>query len=352
MLGIDKRAARYAWTAALVVLGLCLVYLLRRTLFIFILALLFAYLLSPLVELLDRALPGRTRAPALALAYIIFVGGVVLLGTQIGSRVAEQAAIFAKRFPAMIANWQNPAPEATPAINSLKAQIVERIRQEIGERSSSLLNWLPAAGLKFVTMAGDLLYVVIIPILAFFFLKDGRAIRDHILDLVDEGPRRAFIDDLMVDINLLLAHYMRALVLLALAAFTAYSLFFGLMGVPYGLLLAAVGGLLEFIPTLGPLTAGLLIVIVGAVSGANVPVVIVFLVVYRICQDYILSPHLMGSGVQLHPLLMLFGVFAGAEVAGIPGTFLSIPVLALARITYGRIRKARLVSRRPGPVAV
>ena len=167
---------------------------------------------------------------------------------------------------------------------------------------------------------------------------------------MDEGPRRAFIDDLMVDINLLLAHYMRALVLLALAAFTAYSLFFGLMGVPYGLLLAAVGGLLEFIPTLGPLTAGLLIVIVGAVSGANVPVVIVFLVVYRICQDYILSPHLMGRGVQLHPLLMLFGVFAGAEVAGIAGTFLSVPVLALARIVYVPDSQGASGSRRPGPV--
>ena len=351
MLGIDQRAARYVWTAAAVVLALGLVYMLRRTLFIFVLALLFAYLLSPLVNLLDRAIPGRTRTPALALAYIIFVGGVVLLGAQIGSRVTEQAAIFAKRFPAMIANWQNPAPEATPAVNSLKAQIVERLRQEIGERSSSLLNWLPEAGLKFVTVASDLIYVVIIPILAFFFLKDGRAIRDHILDLVDEGPQRALVDDLMADVNLLLAHYMRALVLLALAAFTAYSLFFGITGVQYGLLLAAVGGLLEFIPTLGPLTAGLLIVIVVAISGANVAVVIVFLLVYRICQDYILSPHLMGRGVQLHPLLMLFGVFAGAEIAGVAGTFLSVPVLALVRIVYVRIRKARLSLRvRPGTV--
>jgi predicted PurR-regulated permease PerM len=129
-------------------------------------------------------------------------------------------------------------------------------------------------------------------------------------------------------------------------------LFFSIMGVPFSLLLAALGGLLEFIPTLGPLTAGVLIVIVGAVSGANVLVVIVILVAYRIIQDYVLSPHLMGRGVQLHPLLMLFGVFAGAEIAGIPGTFLSVPVLALARIVYVRIRKARLGSRmRPGPAA-
>jgi predicted PurR-regulated permease PerM len=50
----------------------------------------------------------------------------------------------------------------------------------------------------------------------------------------------------------------------------------------------------------------------------------------------------MEQGVELHPLLVLFGVFAGAEIAGVPGTFLSVPVLALLRILYLRIRKARL----------
>jgi predicted PurR-regulated permease PerM len=69
--------------------------------------------------------------------------------------------------------------------------------------------------------------------------------------------------------------------------------------------------------------------------------VLIFLLAYRMFQDYVLSPYLMGSGVELHPLLVLFGVFAGAEVAGIPGTFLSVPVIALIRIVYIRIRKAR-----------
>ena len=54
-------------------------------------------------------------------------------------------------------------------------------------------------------------------------------------------------------------------------------------------------------------------------------------------QDYVLSPHLMGQGVELHPLLVLFGVFGGAEVAGVAGSFLSVPVLAMARILYLRI---------------
>ena len=353
MLGIDPRAARYVWTAAVVVLALCIVYLLRRTLFIFILALLFAYLLSPLVNLLDRALPGRTRAPALALSYIIFVGGVVFLAFQIGSRVADQATKLEQQFPDMLTSWEKPSPNAPAVVNSLKAQFVQGIRREIGMSSNTLFGWVQKAGSKFVTVASDILYIIIIPILGFFFLKDGHAMRDHILDLIDEGPQRALFDDLLADIHLLLAHYMRALVLLSLAAFTAYSIFFSLVGVPYAVLLAVLGGLFEFIPMLGPLTAALLSVIVGAVAGANVLVMIGFLVAYRVFQDYILSPHLMGQGVELHPLLVLFGVFAGAEIAGIAGTFLSVPVLALVRIIYIRIRKARITSRlQPGPAVI
>jgi predicted PurR-regulated permease PerM len=88
-----------------------------------------------------------------------------------------------------------------------------------------------------------------------------------------------------------------------------------------------------------------MILVVALTANSHVLAILIFLVAYRMFQDYILSPHLMGQGVELHPLLVLFGVFAGAEVAGIAGTFLSVPVLALVRIIYIRIRKARLSSR-------
>jgi predicted PurR-regulated permease PerM len=139
-----------------------------------------------------------------------------------------------------------------------------------------------------------------------------------------------------------LASYMRALFVMSLGAFTAYSIFFTIMRLPYGVLLAAVGGMLEFIPMVGPLTASAMIILVALVTKANMVAILIFLVLYRMLQDYVVSPHLMGQGVELHPLLVLFGVFAGAEIAGVPGTFLSVPVLALVRLVYLRIRKARL----------
>ena len=337
MLGIDARAARYTWTAALILLLLWLVYLIRSAVFVFIVALLFAYLLAPLVDIIDRFLPAsRTRTPALAIAYLIFLAILFVAVTQIGSRVADQANALAKSMPALLAKYQQPAPE------SLTAQIIQKIGDEINKNSGDLLASLPKAGAKILSVAGDLVYVVVVPILAFFFLKDGREIRAHFLDLIEDRPWRIEVDEFLADVNLLLASYIRAILMLSLATFICYSIFFTIAGVPYSLLLAALAAMLEIVPMVGPLSAGTIIVIVTAVAGGPVVGAIIFLLVFRVFQDYVLSPQLMRSGMELHPLLVLFGVFSGAEIAGIAGAFLSVPVLALARVVYRHIRTLRV----------
>jgi len=94
MLGIDPRAARATWTVILIALLCLTIYAIRNTLFIFIVSLLFAYLLLPLVDFIDRFLPWRrSRGPALVIVYIFLVAGLVSTGIVIGSRVAEQAKI-------------------------------------------------------------------------------------------------------------------------------------------------------------------------------------------------------------------------------------------------------------------
>jgi len=339
MLGIDARAARYTWTAAFILLFLCLLYLMRSTLFVFVVALLFAYLLAPLVNVIDRFLPGRrTRTLALALAYVIFLAIVFIAATQIGSRVVEQANSLAKSMPALLEKYQQATPSAPPAVNSFKADLLRKVREQLNKSSGDILASIPKAGAKILAVASNLVFVIVIPILGFFFLKDGRALRQHFLELIEDRPWRNEIDEFLADVNLLLAHYMRAILMLSLATFTAYSIFFAILGIPYSFLLAALAATLEFIPMIGPLTAGSTIVLVTAVSGGPVVSALVFLVVYRVFQDYVLAPLLMRAGMELHPLFVLFGVFAGAEIAGIPGAFLSVPTLALLRIMYRRGR--------------
>jgi predicted PurR-regulated permease PerM len=274
---------------------------------------------------------------------VILVAVLTLIGIQIGTRVVEEAGNLSQRLPQMLDQFQKPRPVPTaPLLRSLKEQILVRAQTEIASRSSDILGALSRAGLKALTVASNLIYVVIIPIVAFFFLKDGHLISDNLLDLIEDPQRRALVAEVLAEAHQLLTRYIRALVLLSLAAFTAYSIFFEIAGLAYAILLAALAALLEFIPMLGPLAADVVILVVAGVSGGPVLTILIFLLVYRLFQDYVLSPFFMGHGVELHPLLVLFGVFAGAEVAGIPGTFLSIPVLALARILFLRLRKARL----------
>ena len=155
-----------------------------------------------------------------------------------------------------------------------------------------------------------------------------------------EGSRRDEIKEIAADVHLLLAQYMRALVLLAAVAFATYGLFFFLIGVPYGILLAAIGFLLEFIPVVGPLVAAVAILMVAGLSGFHHLLwILVFLAVFRVFQDYVLSPQLLSKGAKLQPVVVIFGILAGGQIAGIPGIFLSVPVLAILRIVYRQLKK-------------
>jgi predicted PurR-regulated permease PerM len=338
LLGLEPRAARYTWTAAILLLGFWLLFLIRETLFVFVIALMFAYLLYPLLDAIDRRLSWKTRTPALAVTFLLVLGLLIVFGVFIGRHVAAEAAQLADR--TRDPDFARKLKEWTVLDVPVGAQIVEHY--------DYILRMLPPLGslsLRVLSASRNLIYLVIIPILSFFILKDGREIRDSILDFFDGAREKA--QDTLRDAHTLLLQYMRALLFLCLATLTTFSIVLSMMGVPYAILLAAIAFPLEFVPLVGPLTAAAVIIGVSAFSGyPHVIGVIIFLGVYRLFQDYLLSPHLMSRGVQLHPLMVIFGVFAGGEIGGIPGVFLSVPALALLRLLWHHLRKRRVVSRR------
>ena len=339
MLGFDRRAAQYTWTAAAILLLLFALYQIRTALCVFIIALLFAYLLAPLVDFLNRVLPtSRTRTPALIFAYLLVIGALGFAAVGLGSRIADEARQLTRQ-----KDLESQAPAATPApaprwnMDSL----MESVRSQIRLHASDVVSYLPRAGLRVLAFAGNLIWVIIVPILSFFFLKDGHVMWQKLVELIDEGPQRALVEDIAQDVNVLLAQYMRALTILSLFTLTFFSFYLSVTRVPYALLLAAMAGILEFIPMIGPLTAATAIVVVSLFSGyQHLLWILIFMGVYRLFQDYVLSPRLMSEGMELHPLLVMFGVFAGGEIGGVAGTFLSVQVLALMRILYRRLEKA------------
>jgi predicted PurR-regulated permease PerM len=344
LLGVDPKAARVTWTVFLVALLLATAYALRETLAVFVIALLFAYLLAPLVGLVERITP-RQVSPriALGIVYLALIGAMIGLGFTLGSRLADEANSLAMRLPSLVSNpeWMQRIP--LPAwLEPARAEIVRKVQDELSSGGEQILPYIKGLGGQLVSGAKYALYLILIPILAFFFLKDGRAIRDEFVGALVEERRRPIVDNILADINLLLGEYIRALVLLSLASFAAHGIFLASSGAPYAVLLAGVAALGEFVPVVGPAAGGLIIVLVTSLSGyTHVLLYLLFWVLFRLAQDYVLSPYLMGKGVQLNPMLVLFGVLAGDQIAGVLGMFLSVPVLAILRVMFVRLRRVR-----------
>jgi predicted PurR-regulated permease PerM len=316
-----------------------LLYLIRETLFIFFVALLFAYMLWPLVKLLDRRLPGRSKVLALTLVYLAIVGILIVMGITLGSRVVQEANALAARLPDLLARFQPPtAPAASHYVLPLKMTVISTVQQQLANHSRAILAWLPNAALGVISRAGNLIFFILVPILSFFFLKDGREMLSSVVGILAAGSRRDTVERIAADLHVLLAQYMRALVLLGVVASLAYGLFFSIMGVPYGILLAAMSFPLEFIPLIGPLAGATIVLLVAGLSGSHhLLALFSFLLAFRFLQDYVVSPQLLSAGMKLHPLLVIFGVLAGGSIAGVAGCFLSVPVLAALRIVYRQL---------------
>jgi len=337
-----------AWTVFLFALGVALVYLMRQTLVVFALAVFLAHLISPAVDLLERFAPRfaprklrLSRIAALGIVYLLILAASAAVLIPIGSKIGEQAASLAARLPAAI--QQDPLAHLPLPIwlEEMRPRLTEILRERMQELGQSVLPILSSAGQQILSGLGNLFSLILVPVLSFFIVKDSAVIR---IAIVEAAPkvRRALAEEILDDLHLLLIQYIRALVSLSAASFVSHAAVLSLMGVPYSILLASLAAILELIPILGPLSAAVILLTVSAFAGyPHLLWIAVFLGAYRVFQDYVLNPYLMSSGVALHPLLVLFGVLAGEQVAGIPGMFFSVPVMAALRVILVRVRRAR-----------
>jgi predicted PurR-regulated permease PerM len=338
---MDPDAARVARTRAFVYLGIALLvwllFQIRKALFVFVLASMLAYLLYPLVDSIDRRLGRRFRLLAVALPYFLFIGAIVITGFAIRNPVKREVAHLMEQttspgFKERLSAW---APFGIP------------VGAQIQEHQSQILTFMPNLSKGLDIAARDLANLIIVPILSFFLLCEGHQVRDALLDLLHIRPEA--VEGVLRDAHFLMLQYMRALLLICLATLVCFSIGLSLMHVRYALLLAALACPMEFVPVVGPLTADITIIGVSAFNGyPNIAGIVAFLLGYRLFKDYVLGPTLMRRSVKLHPLLAIFGVIAGGDINGLPGIFLSVPVLALARLVYYEWRKSRI----PAPNSV
>jgi predicted PurR-regulated permease PerM len=333
----DGRTARVIITVLLFALGLGFLYVARQTLIAFLFAIFFAYLMSPVVSQLERLLHGRGRA--IAVIYSLLLGLLILFFVAMGPRIGRESARLSQSLPALAQLSSGQIAEQLGQEHGWNSRLVDLLRDYLARNSDEISRLAQNLGLHVADVAKQAWLLVVVPLLSIFFLKDGRAFSEVLLTLVQSRPQRELLQGVLSDLNQMLAHFIRAQLTLAALTFVMYSAALAVMRMPYALVLGTMGGLLEFIPVLGPLVAAVIIVGVALLMGfKHWLVLIVFLGIWRLVQDYVSSPRIMGQSMELHPLAAIFGVMAGGEVAGILGIFLSIPVMASLRIVFRRWR--------------
>ena len=334
IIAIVLAAAAFLW----------IVYKLTTVLLLVVLAVFFAYLVAPLVDLVQRpiSIGGKERTiprgVAIGIVYVVLFVGIGLAIYFLAPQLADQFPQFRQQATAYYKTitsasdrlngyfMQHRMPEGI--VNALKDTVLGLITRagEIAtaafERTLGLIIFLP--------------WLVLIPILSFFFLKDADNFRRSVLAMLPRGRLRWRGDEFFQDINSTLAAYIRAQLTACILIGIVCSIGFAIFGLPSPLVLGLMAGILEFVPLVGPLAVAILAAALALLhSGYGLAfVMLLFLGVLRIVQDYVIYPRLIGQGIHLHPLAVILAILAGAEIAGVAGIFLAIPVIAVLTVSY------------------
>lgn len=238
-------------------------------------------------------------------------------------------------------------------LSNVAAAIERRVRAVIPIQRGAIVGGLAVAlnnisgEQQFTSIAGsivgvftNLFYaVIVVPFVAFFFLKDGMSIRHNLLRLV---PNRYFEPSLMLieKIETIIGKYFRALVAQIAAVATVASLLLYIIGLEYAVAVGIFTGLANTIPYFGPFMgflAGTLMGIVQTGDFSLVLGVVGAMLLTQIADNVIFQPYIFSRAAQTHPLLILFAVLIGAQLAGIVGMLVAIPVLTIFRVSIEQL---------------
>ena len=176
--------------------------------------------------------------------------------------------------------------------------------------------------------------ILIIPLIAFFLLKDGPRLKREIISLL---PNRFFEISLHLayKLDLQIGRYIRGQLLDTFILAILYSIGFSLLGIPYSIVLGAFSGVANIIPYVGPVFAAippLVVLIIESESFALVPLTIALFVVIQLFEVIFIQPTVVAKSVDIHPLILIFSVLAGGQILGIIGMLFAVLLAGIIKV--------------------
>ena len=339
----DALVARYVGFGLLFLGAIGLLYLVRGALPVFIVAGLFAFALEPVLQRLEKS--GRSRLKAVGFVFVI----ILLIGLIL---LALLAAAF-QQGQTLVANIENYNTQILHMIDANRERLQDSklplavktsINEAFDNNLQSFNKRVPGMATDFAarTLAGTgsfLANLFLLNLLTLGFMIEANRIKARLLMLVPPLYRRD-VTDLATSINELLGRYVRGQLIVCLTfgalCTVAFEIISRVFGMQYPLVLGAVAAVVYVLPYFG-----LAVVFVASIATAYLtstqPIpaavaVMISVIVINLTTDYAVAPRVLGRGVGLHPLLVIFALVCGFHVAGPLGTVVAVPLLASLRV--------------------
>jgi predicted PurR-regulated permease PerM len=341
-----------------------LLWLLQSILLPFIAGFVLAYFLDPVADRLERL--GLPRIMATLVILSIAISAVVLAVLIVAPIVADQAVKLAQDLPELVKTLVARADDVMPqGLKDVLARAGGSSSGSLGDIVSKGTGWAASfvqsvwsGGMALVNVVSLL---VVTPIVAFYLLLDW----DHLVAKVDSWLPRDHVEEVRSiarDINTTMAGFIRGQGTVCLLLGLFYAIGLSLAGLKFGLAIGMGAGLLSFIPYVGAIVGGVLAIGVGLVQfWPDYSMVLIIIGVFaagQFLEGNFLSPKLVGGSIGLHPVWMMFALFAFGYLFGFVGLLLAVPMAAamgvLVRYALSRYLASRLytgvnvASKKPG----
>jgi predicted PurR-regulated permease PerM len=324
---------RIRWGWLLVALAtLLFFYSARAILGPFLAGFVIAYLLDPVTDRLEKR--GIARWLATTIVLSVFLGAIAGL-------VLATAPIVEAQFSQLLVSLPTIVDSVRPWVEEWARRTGTPVRTEAlpTELLQRALAWLTgaiggiiASGLAFFNLVS---LVVVAPVVAFYLLRDWDTVTDR---LAGWWPRRydQTIRDLLVQSDDALSGFVRGQFLVCICLAVLYAIGWGAIGLDYFFVLALLAGLLGFVPFVGPFFGVAMSVLVAigqfGLEPTRIGLVLAVFGIVQVIEGSVLTPNLIGNRIGLHPVWVLFAIFAGGELMGVVGIFLAVPIAAVTGV--------------------
>jgi predicted PurR-regulated permease PerM len=297
-------------------------------------AIVLAFLLLPVNKwLVKRGLP---QVPAMILSIMIAVTLIVsivyFLSTQLGQ--------FIQDLPKIRRNLDQHVDTIQVWIRQ-NFNITKREQQEAIESASADMKTTGPGmlGTTFITAASVLILIFLLPIYTFLILYYRELIRKFFIGIFAD-KHRASVEEVLSESRIIIQSYMVGILIEMAIVAILNATGFLMIGIDYAIFLAVLAAILNMIPYVGMLIAGIVCVLVTLANTNSISEliwVVVALTVVQFIDNNILMPYVVSSKVKINALVSIIGVLVGGALAGVSGMFLSIPGIAIMKAVFDRV---------------